>query len=348
MTYDIFISYAHEDRESLVFPLVQKLRQKGYRVWFDEFCLAVGDNMIDSISRGMKDSRYAILILSKHFFNKGWTRFEFDGLVNINIDNPGKLLPIWYNVSKSDIQNFCPTLSNIQAIIYDKQSIRELVRALELKIGEYIFHVDGRGNIIRSRNKKNVPRINRECGYQTIQSINTDELIDENTCICTQETIIYSYSDEIIECKFNHWQHLSGEINVISHLAYNCQNGELISTDNEIIKNNGTNLISILKFKPVKNTIIRTVCEISTTNLYANLFVNGYSDIGFNHKKHIDLFTYYMVLPDTQKYQGIQTIVDDKEYEFSNVSGKLEMKYTKRNVKPLMGTKFVFKNLNLL
>ena len=50
------------------------------------------------------DKKTDFRVLSKHFFNKGWTRFEFDGLVNINIDNPGKLLPIWYNVSKSDIQ----------------------------------------------------------------------------------------------------------------------------------------------------------------------------------------------------------------------------------------------------
>lgn len=332
MTYDVFISYAHEDKESLVFPLAQKLRQKGYRVWYDEFCLSVGDSLIDNISRGMLESKYAILILSKHFFNKGWTRFEFDGLVNISIDNPGKLLPIWYNVSKTEVQNFCPTLSNIQSIRYDKQPIRELVRYLESKIGEYKYRVDNKGNIVRSRNKMNVPLINRECGYQTIQSINTDEMIDETVCVCTQDVLIYSYSDRIIEYKFNHWQHLSGDIKVISHVAYNCQDGELISTNNEITKNDGTNLISVLKIKLVKNAIIRIVCEISTTNLYSNLWLNGYSDIGFNHKRYIDSFIYYMILPNTQSFQGVKILIDNNECEFSDISGKLEMKYTKKTL----------------
>lgn len=348
MTYDVFISYAHEDRESLVLPLAKELRKRGYRVWFDEFCLNVGDSLVENIDRGIRESRYAILVLSPHFFSKNWTQYEFRGLININVDNPGKLLPIWYDVSREEVQKFSLSLSDIQAIRYNGQPIRELVRSLEFKIGEYKYRVDKKGNFVRSFNKKNVPFINRECGYQTIQSVNTDEMLDANTCISTQDVLIYTYSDEVTELKFNHWQHMSGSIRVISHMAYNCQNGELISTGYEIVENNGTHLTSIVKFKAVKNTIIRVVCEISTTNLYSNLFINGYSDIGFNHRRYIDLFAYYLVLPDTPMYQGIEVYVDSNKYEFSNKSGKLELGYSRKNIKPLTETKFIFKNINIL
>ena len=39
--YDIFISYAKEDKEVIALPLAETLSKRGYKVWYDEFALSV-------------------------------------------------------------------------------------------------------------------------------------------------------------------------------------------------------------------------------------------------------------------------------------------------------------------
>ncbi|HSN87513.1 MAG TPA: toll/interleukin-1 receptor domain-containing protein, partial [Thermoanaerobaculia bacterium] len=56
MKWDAFISYASEDRDTVVRPLAAALIQRGLRIWFDEFALAVGDSLRRSIDRGLAES----------------------------------------------------------------------------------------------------------------------------------------------------------------------------------------------------------------------------------------------------------------------------------------------------
>jgi|SRR6185295_8019789 len=43
--YDAFVSHASEDKEKVAKPLANALTQMGYRVWYDEFELRVGDSL---------------------------------------------------------------------------------------------------------------------------------------------------------------------------------------------------------------------------------------------------------------------------------------------------------------
>ena len=81
MEWDVFISHAWEDKESIARPLAEALRARGLRVWFDEFTLSVGDRLRRSIDRGLANSRDGIVILSPHFFAKEWPQKELDGLI---------------------------------------------------------------------------------------------------------------------------------------------------------------------------------------------------------------------------------------------------------------------------
>lgn len=42
--WDVFISYASEDRDAVAAPLAQSLEELGLRVWFDRSELKVGDS----------------------------------------------------------------------------------------------------------------------------------------------------------------------------------------------------------------------------------------------------------------------------------------------------------------
>ena len=113
---DVFISHATEDKEEVARPLAEALRDNGLDVWFDEYSLKIGDNLRESVDNGIKTSRYGILILSKSFFKKQWTRKELDAFFAREITGQNVILPVWHELSFEDILELAPTLANRFAI----------------------------------------------------------------------------------------------------------------------------------------------------------------------------------------------------------------------------------------
>ncbi|WP_395373457.1 toll/interleukin-1 receptor domain-containing protein [Marinicella sp. W31] len=130
VSYDVFISHASEDKEDFVKPLVEALSNSGYKVWYDEFTLKVGDSLRRSIDNGLKDSKYGIVVLSKAFFEKNWTQYELDGLVTKEMEGNKVILPIWHMVSKDQVQNYSLTLADKKAINSSISNIDEIVKQL--------------------------------------------------------------------------------------------------------------------------------------------------------------------------------------------------------------------------
>lgn len=112
LEFDVFISHASEDKDEVVRPLALKLKAGGLRVWYDEFELSIGDSLRRKIDRGLAASRFGIVVLSKSFFNKGWTNYELDGLVTKTITNEQVLLPIWHNITKQEVIDYSPSLAD--------------------------------------------------------------------------------------------------------------------------------------------------------------------------------------------------------------------------------------------
>ena len=87
-------------------------------VWFDEFSLKVGDNLRESIERGLKECRKCIIVLSPYFLsNNGWTKAEFDSIYTREIiEKKNVMLPVWRNVTKEEVYDYSPKLANIFAV----------------------------------------------------------------------------------------------------------------------------------------------------------------------------------------------------------------------------------------
>lgn len=81
MLFDAFICHASEDKNALVRPLAERLVEQRVEVWYDEFSLSVGDSLRRSIDRGLRQSRFGVVVLSPSFFSKQWSEWELDGLV---------------------------------------------------------------------------------------------------------------------------------------------------------------------------------------------------------------------------------------------------------------------------
>lgn len=114
--YDVFICHASEDKETFVRPLAHALRRLGVGVWYDEFSLQIGDSVSRKIDEGILGSRFGIVVISKAFIGRPWPEHELRGLVNRDVEQDLKILPIWHGVTKADVTRFSPSLSDKFAI----------------------------------------------------------------------------------------------------------------------------------------------------------------------------------------------------------------------------------------
>lgn len=129
--YDAFISHASEDKETLVRPLAEKLRELGFSVWYDEVQLKVGDSLRRSIDKGLANSKFGIVVLSPNFFAKNWPQYELDGLVAKETAGSNKvILPLWHKVSKDEVMSYSPTLADKVALNTAMLTIDELANEL--------------------------------------------------------------------------------------------------------------------------------------------------------------------------------------------------------------------------
>lgn len=129
--FDVFISHASEDKDDIVRPLAEKLHEKGYNVWYDDFQLKVGDSLRRSIDKGLSKARFGIVILSPSFFAKNWTQYELDGLVQREQSEQAKIiLPIWHHISRDEVLSYSPTLADKIALNTSVASLEQIVDSL--------------------------------------------------------------------------------------------------------------------------------------------------------------------------------------------------------------------------
>lgn len=110
--YDVFVSHASEDKESVARPLAEKLKQLGLKVWFDEFELKIGDSLRRKIDKGLANSKFGVVILSKSFIKKGWANYELDGIITKSVSGQQVILPIWHDITKQEVIDYSPSLAD--------------------------------------------------------------------------------------------------------------------------------------------------------------------------------------------------------------------------------------------
>ena len=132
--YDASIFHATADKEELVRTLAESLQGNGFSIWYDEFQLRVGDSLRRSIDKGLANSRFGIVILSPHFFDKNWPQYELDGLIAKEMAGGERILPIWHKVSKDEVISYSPTLADRVALNTATLTIEELAQ----KLGEVL------------------------------------------------------------------------------------------------------------------------------------------------------------------------------------------------------------------
>ena len=119
-----------KDKLDIVRPLAEALEELGFDIWYDEFELKVGDSLRQSIDKGLINSRYGIVILSKAFFKKNWPQYELNGLASKELEGKKVILPIWHNVTRKNIMKYSPPLADKVAINSKEKSIEDIAEKL--------------------------------------------------------------------------------------------------------------------------------------------------------------------------------------------------------------------------
>jgi len=134
-SYNAFFSYADEDKQ-IATELVGALKANGFKIWYAPMSLSVGDKLLDGIEEGIKKSDSAILLISKDYLEKKWTNYEMDSFIRLNIEKDKKILPIWHNVEKQDVEKRFTALSGILAL-NTNMGVQYLVSNLTKKLSDF-------------------------------------------------------------------------------------------------------------------------------------------------------------------------------------------------------------------
>lgn len=114
--FDAFVSYASEEKDCIVVPLVERLSRESLRIWYDDHRLIIGDSVVSAIDAGLDKARYGVVILSIAYFTKKWPRYELDQLSKTKMD---KILPILHGITHDDVERHAPCLSSRRALSTD-------------------------------------------------------------------------------------------------------------------------------------------------------------------------------------------------------------------------------------
>ncbi len=105
--WDVFISHASEDKEAVVHPLASALRERGLRVWYDQWVLSIGDSLLAKIDEGLRTSAFGVVVLSRSFFGKKmWPKAELDGLMQREVSGQKVILPVWHGLTAEEVRSY--------------------------------------------------------------------------------------------------------------------------------------------------------------------------------------------------------------------------------------------------
>ena len=125
--YDVFISHASADKLAYVESLYYALKRLGINIFYDKEELAWGDNWKQIILDGVAKSEFAVVVISRAFFDREWTERELNEFLQMQNENGQKIiLPLLFELSFDDLKSHYPDLEFIQSIRSEDRSLEDI------------------------------------------------------------------------------------------------------------------------------------------------------------------------------------------------------------------------------
>ncbi|MCK9877171.1 TIR domain-containing protein [Frankia sp. Ag45/Mut15] len=74
--------------------LAENLERAGLRMWFDEWEVQFGQNIVHRMDAGIRDSRLGIVVVSPHSMAGGWVAEEYAAMLNRTVKGDFRLIPV--------------------------------------------------------------------------------------------------------------------------------------------------------------------------------------------------------------------------------------------------------------
>ncbi len=99
----IFLCFSGKDRMTIVQSILYHLKNYGLDVWYDNYEYIIGDNKTANFTKAIIESKYAIVIFSKHFPNSPGAIEELAVIKSQYNKGLIHIFPIFYNICATDI-----------------------------------------------------------------------------------------------------------------------------------------------------------------------------------------------------------------------------------------------------
>jgi hypothetical protein len=136
--YDVFISYASEDREYTK-TIADRLRTLGLTIFLDEYDLIAGKSLRGQIDHAISNARFGLLLISHFFLRKRWPTQEFDAFFTLEADGNTSIIPVMLGIRQEEIRTTFPILASRFALTADndpEKTAQEILRHVEKILSE--------------------------------------------------------------------------------------------------------------------------------------------------------------------------------------------------------------------
>jgi hypothetical protein len=90
----VFISHSSADKK-VVRQLAEDLKDRGLKVWFDQWEIKVGDSIVERIQEGISNNSFLIVVLSKNSVSSSWVKEEINAAFFKQVsDRDIKVIPV--------------------------------------------------------------------------------------------------------------------------------------------------------------------------------------------------------------------------------------------------------------
>jgi hypothetical protein len=108
---DACLVYIEEDRDIVIFPLVEMFR--GLDTLVCELQLRPGKNLNDLVDLAVLMARYCILVVSPRMLMRSFPPGELDGVASRQSEGEHIVLPLWYRVNDSQVRARSAVLADL-------------------------------------------------------------------------------------------------------------------------------------------------------------------------------------------------------------------------------------------
>ncbi|TRX58195.1 TIR domain-containing protein [Fulvivirga sp. M361] len=132
---NVFISYSQND-EKYADLISKRLRETGHEVWYDDWKIREGDNLISKIEEGLRNTDAIIIIVSQHSLQSEWVKQEYSVIAFSDISKKkARIIPVL--VDKSTVPQYLSRYLYVDLTNDQSLGIDRIVNALSGEIAEH-------------------------------------------------------------------------------------------------------------------------------------------------------------------------------------------------------------------